>query len=160
MSLEELEARQDPTIEIKRLLGEGNAEGAFTKALETQNVEVVTWLCKAADLANLLGNHEGGDNPPLSRGVPAGGSVVFMLRLGVGAVNPGGTHCLRIEIKDASGKPRPDYVRKVLMTTGNTRVALPLALNDPAGDWQVRVTDVTTGRTGTALFRVTPVRFH
>jgi enhancer of mRNA-decapping protein 4 len=69
MSLEELEARQDPTIEIKRLLGEGNAEGAFTKALETQNVEVVTWLCKAADLANLLGNHEGGDNPPLSQGV-------------------------------------------------------------------------------------------
>jgi len=71
MSLEELEARQDPTIEIKRLLGEGSVEDAFTKALGTQNVEVVTWLCKAADLAKLLGNHDGGDNapPPLSQGV-------------------------------------------------------------------------------------------
>ena len=71
MSLEELEARQDPTIEIKRLLAAGNVEDAFTNALGTQNVEVVTWLCKEADLANLLGDHDGGDNapPPLSQGV-------------------------------------------------------------------------------------------
>jgi len=94
---------------------------------------------------------------PASRVVRAGGTVGFVLRLGTGSGNLRGTHCLRLELEDASGKVRPYYVRKVLTQTANTRVELSLALNDPAGEWRVRVTDVTTGRTGTARFRVAPV---
>ena len=44
-SLEELEATMDPTIELGRLVDEGNYEEAFQKALGMASVETVTWTC-------------------------------------------------------------------------------------------------------------------
>ena len=69
MSLEEIEARQDPTVAIKLLLAKGEVEDAFTTALGTQNVEMVTWLCKTADLKELLEDGGDGRPPALSQGV-------------------------------------------------------------------------------------------
>ena len=44
-SLEELEAAMDPTVELGRLVDEGNYEEAFQKALGMASVETVTWTC-------------------------------------------------------------------------------------------------------------------
>jgi enhancer of mRNA-decapping protein 4 len=44
-SLEAIEAQMDPTIELGRLVDEGNFEGAFQKALGMASVEMVTWTC-------------------------------------------------------------------------------------------------------------------
>ena len=45
VGVEELEAAMDPTVELGRLVDEGNYEEAFQKALGMASVETVTWRC-------------------------------------------------------------------------------------------------------------------
>eukprot|EP00963_Diacronema_lutheri_P010059 scaffold950_cov360-Pavlova_lutheri.AAC.26 len=48
-SLEQLEARLDPTIELKGLVEARKYEEAYNKVLSLGNVETVVWLCKQVD---------------------------------------------------------------------------------------------------------------
>lgn len=54
LSLAELEAQQDPTIQLQQLVKQGAFEEAFTKALSLSHVETVIWLCKEAGMNELL----------------------------------------------------------------------------------------------------------
>jgi enhancer of mRNA-decapping protein 4 len=51
------QAPQDPTLEIKRLLNTGNLDAAFSSALGTSNLEIVSWLCSQVDPERVFGQH-------------------------------------------------------------------------------------------------------
>ena len=48
-SLAELESQMDPTVVLEKLVGNGDMEGAFTKALGLSSVEMVAWVCGRAE---------------------------------------------------------------------------------------------------------------
>ena len=50
-------APQDPTLEIKRLLNTGNLDAAFSSALGTSNLEIVSWLCSQVAPERVFGQH-------------------------------------------------------------------------------------------------------
>eukprot|EP00873_Tetraselmis_striata_P020354 jgi/Tetstr1/440618/TSEL_028928.t1 len=54
LSLAELEAQQDPTVQLQQLVARGALEEAFTKALSLSHVETVIWLCKTAGVREVL----------------------------------------------------------------------------------------------------------
>jgi len=51
------QAPQDPTLEIKRLLNTGNLDAAFSSALGTSNLEIVSWLCSQVAPERVFGQH-------------------------------------------------------------------------------------------------------
>ena len=51
------QAPVDPTVEIKRLLNTGNLEAAFSQALGTSNLEIVSWLCSQVASESVFGQH-------------------------------------------------------------------------------------------------------
>jgi hypothetical protein len=59
-----------------------------------------------------------------------------------------------VELLGPDGKPRRHYSRNVLLDKLKGVVTLDLALNDPAGRWQIRVTDVASGKSAATGFRV------
>jgi hypothetical protein len=84
--------------------------------------------------------------------VALGSEFKLRVTLGVGQERLAGPHCLRVEAIDPQGKTVRPYAQNVLTDRAATDVGIELALNDPAGAWQFRVTDVATGRS--ALARV------
>ena len=61
-SLADLEQKQqqvviDPTAEIKRALNAGNLDAAFSQALSTSNLEIVSWLCSQVPPDRVFGQH-------------------------------------------------------------------------------------------------------
>jgi hypothetical protein len=50
-SLQYIEESLDPTIELNRLLQESKMEEAFTKALQSPDLQIVPWLCKQVSSA-------------------------------------------------------------------------------------------------------------
>lgn len=51
------QAPADPTVEIKRLLDTGNLDAAFSKALGTSNLGIVSWLCSQVAPERVFGQH-------------------------------------------------------------------------------------------------------
>jgi len=66
-----------------------------------------------------------------------------------------GSAPLRIEVIEPSGKLRYDLYRAT--DGGVLRLNLPLAVNDPAGKWQVRVTEMLNNTSDTASFGVAAI---
>jgi hypothetical protein len=56
-----------------------------------------------------------------------------------------GRRLVRFHVSAPDGTPVPAYSANVLLEGGPARVVLPSALNDPAGTYTLRVTDVVTG---------------
>lgn len=56
-----------------------------------------------------------------------------------------GSHVLRIDIYDPTGKPLPCYSMNLLCPQGKGSFSIPLALNDKPGNWQITARDVATG---------------
>jgi hypothetical protein len=77
-----------------------------------------------------------------------------VLKLGFTGVPVAKTGIVRIEVSDPAGQIVPYYSRKLVVRGAVAQLALPLASNDPAGDWAIRVTDVLSGQTATAVLRV------
>ncbi len=63
-----------------------------------------------------------------------------------GATTPAAMHVLHIDVDDPSGKPVPHYSGNLLAPHGRAAWTLPIAWNDPAGAWRVRVKDLLTGQ--------------
>jgi len=61
---------------------------------------------------------------------------------------------LRCEVIDARGKAREEYSGVVTATGDTGTLRVPLAINDPAGDWTVRVTHIVTGTCATGTITV------
>jgi hypothetical protein len=62
-----------------------------------------------------------------------------------------------MDVVDPSGRRVPQYSGNLVAPRGRARMTLPLALNDPAGQWTLRVTDVLSGQTRTSVIDV-PVK--
>ncbi len=80
-------------------------------------------------------------------------TVIAMV--GTSAPTPG-DHVLRVEVRDPRGNLSEAYTRNVLAERGQAEIAIPFALNDPPGVWQVRARDIATGVQGGATLTVAP----
>lgn len=62
---------------------------------------------------------------------------------------------LEVSATDATGKARPEYGGFVTLdAAGKAKAAVPLALNDPAGAWVVKLTAVVSGAAADAKVKV------
>lgn len=78
---------------------------------------------------------------------PRAKSRVKKFRLTVQAMNqtPAGYHVIRVTVKGPDGKERPCYAANVGAPKGRGEYRLPLAYDEPAGEWTVHARDVATG---------------
>jgi hypothetical protein len=65
-----------------------------------------------------------------------------------------GDHVLRLEVFDPDGRLVPCYTKNVLAASGRYDDSVPLVLNEKAGPWTIKVTDVTTKVSKSAAFEV------
>ena len=65
---------------------------------------------------------------------------------------------VRLEVRDADGRRRRLYGANLFLTNVRGTAAVPLALNDPPGIWEITVRDVVSGITATERFTVSPRR--
>lgn len=65
-----------------------------------------------------------------------------------------GDHVLRIEVYNPDGEIVSCYSKNVLAVKGLFEDSLPLALNEKAGSWTLKVTDVTTSMSKSVRFQV------
>jgi len=70
-----------------------------------------------------------------------------------GAPSDSNDHVLRFELISRE-EPRRSYRRVVACESAQANIGFELALNDPAGEWELRVTDVLTGRRAVATVNV------
>lgn len=56
-----------------------------------------------------------------------------------------GPHVINFTIKGPDGEVRPLYTQNILSINGETKLDIPFAYNDPAGEWTVIAKDVATG---------------
>jgi len=81
----------------------------------------------------------------------AGETVRVTLRPGAG-----GNPILRLDVLDPAGGRNEAYSR--VLAAGEKAVAIPFAVNDPAGPWTIRVTEILTGRSAEARIDLAPAR--
>ena len=91
---------------------------------------------------------------PARTRIKAGDTMAFRVALNTGTPTLAGRHALRVDLLGPDGNVVRHYGRNVLTTGPTTEVSVELALNDSPGRWQVRVTDVATGRSATVPFHV------
>jgi hypothetical protein len=75
----------------------------------------------------------------------------LVVKLAVSSTRPGvklGTHVLQVTLTGPEGQQRPWYATNVVAPGGQATVTVPLAYNDPPGNWTVTARDVATGTTG------------
>jgi hypothetical protein len=75
-------------------------------------------------------------------------------RVDVGCAGPRGTHVFAVEVLGPDGKPRTHYGRKLVGQKGSASGEIPLALNDTAGVWTLRATDIATRKSGECRFTI------
>jgi len=89
---------------------------------------------------------------PRKKEASPGEPVEFDIALkvkGTGAVN----HVVRVEVSGPDG-PLTHYGAQGVLEGGKWTYVLPLALNDPSGKWQLRATDVISGKETIVAFEV------
>ncbi|NUN03070.1 MAG: beta-galactosidase [Bryobacteraceae bacterium] len=77
-------------------------------------------------------------------------------RIGISVANPSlaSMHVMHVEVVNPWGDVVPHYSGNLLAPHGSAGKLIPIATNDPAGKWQVRVRDVISGQTKTVAFDV------
>lgn len=88
----------------------------------------------------------------LPRIIKAGSALVGQMQLHSVGAHRLGDHVVHIELLNPQGQRRPCYVFNQLLPDGQGELRMPLALNDPPGQWTVRVRDVLTGTQAEAQF--------
>jgi hypothetical protein len=86
--------------------------------------------------------------PKLARGGDARIGIAFV------RAHPAARPVLRIEVLDPSGTVVPHYSGNLVAAGGAASHLVPVAHNDPAGTWQVRVRDVYSGQVAARSFEV------
>lgn len=77
------------------------------------------------------------------------------LQLAPAGATSAALHVYRVDVLDPAGVERPHYAANLIAPRGRASLALPIALNDPPGSWQVRVTDRLSGMRVSARIEVT-----
>jgi len=67
-----------------------------------------------------------------------------------------GMHVFAVEVSGPDGRPRTHYAQKLVGRQGTAAGRIPLALNDDAGAWTIRATDVATRKSGELRFVLQP----
>jgi len=62
--------------------------------------------------------------------------------------------CLRVEVFSPDGKDIPYYMQKVMTENGSARGTIPLSMDQTAGNYEITVTDVSTGLSVSKTFPV------
>ncbi|HRU05284.1 MAG TPA: beta-galactosidase, partial [Candidatus Brocadiia bacterium] len=90
----------------------------------------------------------------LSGGASATAGQAVKVNIGLATSGgPAGTHVAHLSVSGPDGKERPWYAQNVVVKEGRAEAVIPLAFNDPAGEWKVVVRDVATGVEGAMSFR-------
>ena len=67
---------------------------------------------------------------------------------------PAATHVVHIDVLDPKGERMLQYSGNLLAPDGRAAKTIPLALNDPAGQWTIRIHDLLSGQTETRTLTV------
>jgi len=70
------------------------------------------------------------------------------------AATPAANHVFHVEVVNPSGQTVGYYSGNVLAPEGHAAKVVPLAVNDPAGRWEIRVRDMLSGQFKTAVVEV------
>jgi hypothetical protein len=70
------------------------------------------------------------------------------------ASSPAAWHVLHVDVVNPSGQVLGYYSGNLLASQGRGRKFVPVAVNDPAGRWEIRVRDLLTGQSRTSGFEV------
>jgi hypothetical protein len=65
------------------------------------------------------------------------------------AATQAATHVIHVDVLDPQGNRLLAYGGNLLAPRGSAAKAIPLAVNDPAGDWTIRIRDLLSGQTET-----------
>lgn len=86
--------------------------------------------------------------PTLLVTVPAQAQRGSNISIGISSeATPAGTHVVHIDVLDPKGERMLQYSGNLLAPGGRAAKAIPLALNDPAGQWTIRIHDLLSGHT-------------
>lgn len=88
-------------------------------------------------------------------GAPRVGEVAE-LRLSLAGPTPAEATALRVEVLAPDGTPMPRYGGTAIVRGAPVTWRLPLAASDPAGQWQVHVTDMLSGASDRIVLPVLP----
>jgi hypothetical protein len=92
--------------------------------------------------------------PTVSGPAQAALGDLVTFRLGLDGPAAAAAHVVRLEVVGPTGQVVPVASRTVRVPPGGSLWHLPLALGDVPGHWQVRVTDVVSGRAAVATLEV------
>jgi len=70
------------------------------------------------------------------------------------AATPGARHVLHVDVVNPSGEIVAYYSGNLLAPEGRASKLVPMAVNDPAGRWEIRVKDLLTGKSKTSALEV------
>ncbi|MGI8992611.1 MAG: beta-galactosidase [Bryobacteraceae bacterium] len=86
--------------------------------------------------------------PKLNILAPATAKLGSTVEIGIGASDtPAENHIYHIDVLNPQGMRVPYYTGNVVASHGHASKLLPLALNDAAGEWKIRIRDGFTGET-------------
>jgi hypothetical protein len=94
--------------------------------------------------------------PKLEVSTPARVNRGETAQLGVSfaAATPAERHVLHVDVVNPSGQTVDYYSGNLLAPEGRANKPIPIAVNDPAGRWEIRVRDLLTGQSSTSAFEV------
>ena len=84
---------------------------------------------------------------------PAGRRVTYDVALNRReARSPTEDHAVRLELDGPDGRNRPSYTTLMMVPAGQLIAQTRIGLEEPAGEWTIRVVDVVTGLEAEATF--------
>src|SRR5262249_53010906 len=94
--------------------------------------------------------------PELELSAPARVQRGSTAALGVNflAATPAANHVLHVDVLNPSGQIVTYYSGNLLAPYGRAGRPIPIAVNDPAGLWEIRVKDLMTGQSKTSTVEV------
>ncbi len=75
-----------------------------------------------------------------------GGSIRYKIELQVSDISQVAPHVVRLAVLDPNGHPVSCYARNILIEKGAAEGAIPLALNDPPGQWRLHAREIVSGK--------------
>ena len=86
---------------------------------------------------------------------PSAGAIACRLTVSGSPGATVGDHVVHVECRGPDGAVLRAYTQNCLTRAGLYQWRIPVAVNDPAGPWQIRATEVISGRQGQARVNVT-----
>jgi hypothetical protein len=82
--------------------------------------------------------------------------ATFTVRYGEPETASRGDHVFHVSVMQPDGKERPEYGGPMHAPGGRLTLRVPLALDEPPGEWKIRVEEVATGLSTETRFGVSP----